>query len=151
MMEQQLLDSSYLALNCTIFLCPLDVGNRWSMQRFQHRGERSSSCVTIYYLPCSTSLSATVSSMYTCILWALVKKRGTQFQMGSACVKSILTKCSRTLTDEDWVVFPLLLQWENFCFKEWTVCVVCICLTYIPTYIYILSAWDKKKNHCLWE
>ena len=66
--------------------------------------------------------------------------------MGSACVKSILTKCSRTLMDEDWAVFPLLLQWENFCFKEWAVCIVCICPSYIfiPIYIFILSAWKKE-------
>ena len=66
--------------------------------------------------------------------------------MGSACVKSILTKCSRTLMDEDWAVFPLLLQWENFCFKEWAVCIVCIYPSYIfiPIYIFILSAWKKE-------
>ena len=66
--------------------------------------------------------------------------------MGSACVKSILTKCSRTLMDEDWAVFPLLLQWENFCFKEWAVCIVCICPSYIfiPIYIFILGAWKKE-------
>ena len=35
-----------LVHNCTIFLCSLDVGNRWSMQRSQYKGKRSSSWVT---------------------------------------------------------------------------------------------------------
>ena len=33
---------SFIVHNCTIFFCSLDVRNRWSMQRSQYKGERSS-------------------------------------------------------------------------------------------------------------
>ena len=41
--------TSHLVHNCTIFLCSLDVGNRWPMPRSQYTGERSSSWVTIQF------------------------------------------------------------------------------------------------------